>query len=174
MAVTQQVSQLAQKLGKRIAEAHLKFKDAPVDTGRVQLPAGINRGTAKLSACYIKAYTAEDAAKAPKTVAAPAPQELPELTAWKSSNSWFGPDPVKTGAAMGLAREAHSKGLAGKPYFDHIDAGMKKLFEPPPPATSKTEDGGPAGSGRVPLPQDDVVFDAGSFSGEGTRTRRVA
>ncbi len=73
MAITQAPSKLAEKLGKRITESHLKHKDDAIDTGRVQLPPGINRGTAKLSACYIKAYTAEDAAKAK----------------WKEGNEFF-------------------------------------------------------------------------------------
>ena len=75
----------------------------------------------------------------------PAPEPA-DLTMWRAANPWFGTDDVKTGLAMGLAREAAKQGLTGKPYFDHIDKGIKKIYAPEPPA-DKSEGGGPSGQG---------------------------
>ena len=67
----------------------------------------------------------------------PAPEPA-DLTMWRAANPWFGTDDVKTGLAMGLAREAAKQGLTGKPYFDHIDKGIKKIYAPEPPAGAET------------------------------------
>lgn len=124
---------------------------------------------------------AKAAAKAPK--AAPAPQIPPDLAAWQSANPWFGKDERKTGLAMGLAREAASKGLSGKPYFDHIDAGMNEVFGTKPPVADKSEGGGPSGGGSsssvkgyASLPADAKAqcdLDAKRFVGENKMFKTV-
>jgi len=56
MPVQTQQSNLAAKLGGRISAANAEHKDKPIDTGNMQLPAGIRGGVAKLSSMYTKEY----------------------------------------------------------------------------------------------------------------------
>jgi hypothetical protein len=60
MPVQQQNSNLAAKLGGRIAAANEMHKDAPVDTGNRRLPPGIKEGVAKLSTWYVKEQTEDN------------------------------------------------------------------------------------------------------------------
>lgn len=87
------------------------------------------------------------AAKVAKVAPAKPAEVDPQLKTWHAANSWFGTDDVKTGLAMGLGREAVRKGLSGPAYFEHIDAGMKKVFARDP-EPDKGEPGGPAGLKR--------------------------
>jgi hypothetical protein len=65
MPVQQQMSNFANRLGRRVSEANAKHKDAPVDTGNRRLPPGIRNGIARLSAMYTKEQT-EEGGKTPK------------------------------------------------------------------------------------------------------------
>ena len=56
MAVQQQQSQLAARLGGRIAEANAEYATAPIDVGFKRLPPGIKDGVAKLQSLSMKFY----------------------------------------------------------------------------------------------------------------------
>ncbi len=65
MPMKQQNSNLAAKLGGRLAALNAEHKDAPVDTGNRRLPAGIREGIAEVKFLYTKEET-EDNRQTPK------------------------------------------------------------------------------------------------------------
>lgn len=60
MAVQQQMSSFAKKLGARVAEANAEHAGKPIELGRKQLPPGINNGIARLSSMYTKESEKDD------------------------------------------------------------------------------------------------------------------
>lgn len=65
MAIQQQNSSFAKRLGARVAQANAEHAAKPVDTGNMRLPAGIKNGIAKLSSMYTKEYEDDGSGKNP-------------------------------------------------------------------------------------------------------------
>lgn len=66
MPPQQQNSSYAARLGARVAQANVEYRDKPIDTGNRRLPGGIKSGIAKLSSMYTKLQEKEEGGKTPK------------------------------------------------------------------------------------------------------------
>lgn len=133
------------KKGELLDALKVAKKEGDVDA-EVQLTDQLTEHNAALA----KAEAAPTVEEKPKPAAATETPEIArakaEFTQWAKDHDWYNTDPVKTGAANGIAAKLRAEGskLIGREFYDEVAAQTEELFggNPRRIAPGKTEAGG--------------------------------